>query len=87
MSPCPLVIARAEDLGITGHEGSDVLDADAALFARFEPIRREAGRRMGLGDVSDKVVPKFGVLAPPKGERRGSGALFHAVGRPIRRWP
>jgi len=72
----PMVIARAEDLGITGHEGSGALDADTELFARFEPIRREAGRRMGLGDVSDKVVPKFGVLASPKGEGAAAARYF-----------
>lgn len=72
----PMVIARAEDLGITGHESSQDLDADAALFARFEPIRREAGRRMGLGDVSDKVVPKFGVVAPAQGEAAAAARYF-----------
>lgn len=61
----PMVIARAKDFGLTGYEGSAELDANAELFARFEPIRREAGKRMGLGDVSDKVVPKFGIVAPP----------------------
>ncbi|MBM9593858.1 2-methylaconitate cis-trans isomerase PrpF family protein [Roseitranquillus sediminis] len=62
----PMVMARATDLGVTGHEPSAELDADADLFARFEPIRREAGRMMGFGDVSDKVVPKFGIVAEPQ---------------------
>lgn len=72
----PMVIARAEDLGITGHEGSVELDADTALFERFEPIRREAGRLMGLGDVSDKVVPKFGVIAAPKNDGAAAVRYF-----------
>lgn len=72
----PMVIARAEDLGITGHESSQDLDADAALFARLEPIRREAGRRMGLGDVSDKVIPKFGLAAAPKGAGTAAARYF-----------
>ncbi len=32
----------------------------------MEPIRREAGKRMGLGDVTDKVIPRFALLAPPR---------------------
>jgi 2-methylaconitate cis-trans-isomerase PrpF len=72
----PMVIARAEDLRITGHESSQDLDANAALFARLEPIRREAGRRMGLGDVSEKVVPKFGVIAAPHGEGAAAARYF-----------
>jgi hypothetical protein len=71
-----MVIARAEDLRITGHESSQDLDANAALFARLEPIRREAGRRMGLGDVSEKVVPKFGVIAAPHGEGAAAARYF-----------
>ncbi len=59
----PMCIARAEDFGITGHETRDELDNNAALFEKFEPIRIEAGKRMGLGDVTRSVVPKFGLLA------------------------
>jgi 2-methylaconitate cis-trans-isomerase PrpF len=29
-------------------------------------MRLEAGRRMGFGDVSDKVIPKVGLLSPPR---------------------
>ncbi len=62
----PMMIARAEDLGISGHESQDALDADTALFARMEPLRLEAGRRMGLGDVSGSVMPKIGLIAAPR---------------------
>jgi 2-methylaconitate cis-trans-isomerase PrpF len=54
----PLVILRARDLGLTGRETPAQLDADAALLARIEAIRRAAGQAMGLGDVSASVVPK-----------------------------
>ncbi|HEX7890766.1 MAG TPA: 4-oxalomesaconate tautomerase [Ramlibacter sp.] len=54
----PLVIMRARDLGLTGRESPLELDADAALLARIEAIRRAAGEAMGLGDVSASVVPK-----------------------------
>lgn len=61
----PMVIIRAKDLGKTGHESKTELDKDTALFQRMESIRRAAALRMGLGDVSKKVVPKLGLLAEP----------------------
>lgn len=64
----PMVIMRAQDLGRTGYEGKAETDADAALLARIEAIRRIAGERMGLGEVSSKVIPKVGLLAPPRGD-------------------
>ena len=54
----PLMIVRALDLGVTGREKPAVLDANTGLLDRLEKLRLEAGRRMGLGDVSDSVVPK-----------------------------
>ena len=60
----PMVIGRAEEFGITGYESAEALDADRALFERIESVRLEAGRAMGMGDVSKSVTPKFGLLAP-----------------------
>ena len=54
----PLVILRARDLGLIGREAPAELDANPALLARIEAIRRAAGEAMGLGDVSTSVVPK-----------------------------
>ena len=62
----PMVISRASDFGLTGYETRDELDANRDFYARMEPIRQEAGRRMGLGDVSASVTPKFGLLAPAR---------------------
>jgi 2-methylaconitate cis-trans-isomerase PrpF len=62
----PMVIARAADFGLTGYETPEELDANRAFYARMEPIRIEAGRRMGLGDVTKSVTPKFGILAPAR---------------------
>lgn len=61
----PMVLMRARDFGKTGHETKTEFDADADLFSRMEAIRRTAGERMGMGDVSGKVVPKLGLLAEP----------------------
>jgi len=63
----PMMLLRAEDLGKTGHETRTELDADSAFFSRIEALRREAGRRMGLGEVAGRVIPKVGILAAPRG--------------------
>jgi 2-methylaconitate cis-trans-isomerase PrpF len=62
----PMILLRAKDLGITGYEDRATINANKELFARIEPIRKEAGKMMGFGDVSDKVIPKVGLLSPPK---------------------
>ena len=61
----PVVVLRAGDMGITGYESRDALNADEELKARLEQIRLELGPRMNLGDVTDKVVPKLSMIAPP----------------------
>ena len=61
----PMVMMRAGDLGISGYDPGDIT-GNAALMQRIETIRLEAGRRMGLGDVAESVVPKVGILAPPR---------------------
>jgi len=60
----PMVIARAQSFGLTGYESVAELDANRAFYERMEAIRIKAGVAMGLGDVSQSVVPKFGLLAP-----------------------
>lgn len=62
----PVVAMRAKDLGRTGYETRDQLNADEELKARLESIRLKAGYLMNLGDVTDKVVPKMFLLSEPK---------------------
>lgn len=59
----PLVIARADAFGLTGKETPEELDENRAFYDRMEPIRRAAGERMGMGDVSKSVMPKFALLS------------------------
>jgi 2-methylaconitate cis-trans-isomerase PrpF/tripartite-type tricarboxylate transporter receptor subunit TctC len=54
----PLMIVRAASLGLSGRESPADLDADRVLLDRLESLRRAAGERMGLGDVSASVIPK-----------------------------
>ena len=63
-----MVIMRAGDLGLSGYDPGEITE-NAGLMGRIEKIRLEAGRRMGLGDVAESVVPKVSILAPPR--RRG----------------
>ena len=60
----PMVIARASDFGLTGYESAAELDENTDFFARMDAVRLKAGGLMGMGDVSQSVTPKFGLLAP-----------------------
>jgi 2-methylaconitate cis-trans-isomerase PrpF/tripartite-type tricarboxylate transporter receptor subunit TctC len=60
----PLMIMWASELGLTGRERPAELDANTALLEKIEVMRLEAGRRMGLGDVSGSVVPKPVIVSP-----------------------
>ena len=62
----PVALIRAEDLGATGHESPEALEADAALKARVERIRLAVGPKMNLGDVARKNVPKMCLISPPR---------------------
>ena len=59
----PMVFVRAKDVGLTGTEPPQAIDADRALSARLEAIRVEAARRMGI--PGSAAVPKVAVVAPP----------------------
>jgi len=61
----PVVVLRATDLGVSGYESPDELNANDNLKSRLEVIRIEAGRSMNLGDVVDKTVPKMCLVSPP----------------------
>lgn len=67
----PTVVLRAQDLGRTGYESREQLDADDALKARIEAIRLKAGPMMNLGDVTERTVPKMCLVSAP----REGGAL------------
>ena len=62
----PCVVLAASDVGVTGYEDRDALDADAAMKAKVEAIRLQSGWLMNLGDVKEKSVPKMMLVAPPR---------------------
>ena len=61
----PCVVVRASDMGITGAETPEALEANAPLKARLEALRLKCGPLMNLGDVSDKSVPKMTMVSAP----------------------
>jgi 4-oxalomesaconate tautomerase len=62
----PCIIMKAQDVGASGYESRDELDAAEDVKAVIEAIRLAAGERMNLGEVSEKSVPKMMLVAPPK---------------------
>lgn len=67
----PVVVVGAAELGISGYETCEELEANAGLRQRLEEIRLVAGEMMGLGDVSATTVPKLTLVASP----RAGGAI------------
>ncbi|MEO0398720.1 MAG: 4-oxalomesaconate tautomerase [Pseudomonadota bacterium] len=67
----PCIVIKATDVGVTGYETREQLDANSELKRRIEMIRLKAGPMMMLGDVTEKSVPKIMLIAPP----RAGGAL------------
>lgn len=61
----PIIMVNANDLGLSGRESAPELDAHPAMLERLEMIRRQAGLRMGLGDVSQSVLPKPVLVSAP----------------------
>lgn len=62
----PVVVLSAADLGMTGYESREDLDADEALKTKLESIRLQAGPMMNLGDVKEKSVPKMTLVSAPR---------------------
>ncbi|MEY3037565.1 MAG: hypothetical protein RL143_132 [Pseudomonadota bacterium] len=67
----PVVVMRASDMGITGTESREELEANSELRAKLEAIRLQAGPMMNLGDVTEKSVPKMSMVS----EATDGGAL------------
>lgn len=62
----PVVILKAADFGLGGHESPADIEANDAVKQRVERIRLELGPRMNLGDVANKTVPKMSLVAPAR---------------------
>jgi hypothetical protein len=75
------VFLDARDLGMTGTESPDAIEADPARMALLDALRRKAGVMMGLAATPEKVglaLPKIAVVAPPAAYHALDGAAFTA---------
>jgi 4-oxalomesaconate tautomerase len=61
----PVILIQAADLGISGYEPPEELEANQDLKDRLEAIRIEMGPKMGLGPVQDASVPKMCLVSAP----------------------
>lgn len=62
----PVVLLKAQDLGISGYESCEELSSNESLRKKIEDIRLQVGSMMNLGDVTNKVVPKMSIISPAK---------------------
>jgi 4-oxalomesaconate tautomerase len=61
----PVVVVAASSFGKTGYESIAELEGDEELNKAVQELRLEAGKAMGLGDVSATTVPKISLVARP----------------------
>jgi 2-methylaconitate isomerase len=74
----PTIFLNAQDLGYTGTELQEAINADPKALAMFETIRAHGSLRMGLiKDISEAATrqhtPKVAFVAPPKDYTASSG--------------
>ena len=62
----PVVVMRAADLGLSGDETCEELEANESLRVKLEEMRMVAGELMGLGDVSKSTIPKMTMVSRPR---------------------
>lgn len=62
----PVVLIRADDVGCTGYESPEQLEANIELKVLLESIRLQAGPLMNLGDVQERTVPKMCLISAPR---------------------
>lgn len=86
----PLVFVRWEDLGLTGDELPDEIDANSELLARLEAVRAQAGVHIGLTKSADEStalspsVPKLAMVGPARDYPLPSGAVQWAADTTLR---
>ena len=75
----PAVFVAASDLGLTGAESPDAIEARADLMALLDRIRRIAGVAMGLAATEDAVSlanPRVALVAGPTAARTLDGSCW-----------
>jgi 2-methylaconitate cis-trans-isomerase PrpF len=60
----PMVLFRATDFGLTGHEAAQTLTENTRLTEQLDALRIECGNRMGISSPEKMVIPKPVLIAP-----------------------
>jgi 2-methylaconitate cis-trans-isomerase PrpF len=82
----PAVFVDARDLGLTGAESPDAIEARADLMALLDRIRRIAGVAMGLAATEDAVSlanPRVALVAGPTVARMLDGSVLDPAGHDV----
>jgi 2-methylaconitate cis-trans-isomerase PrpF len=80
----PLVFVLAADIGMTGKEGPEEIDANPSLLALLEIIRGGAATKLGFVEKVEEstwkspTVPKMTIVAPPADYTTASGETIRA---------
>lgn len=80
------VFVAAADMGLTGTEGPDVIEAMPGVMARLDAIRRQAGVLMGMAARPEELGlfnPRIAVIASPADFRGLDGQHYPAAGHDI----
>lgn len=82
----PAVFVAAEELGLTGAESPEAIEARADLMALLDRIRRAAGVAMGLGATPEAVglaSPRVALVAGPVAARTLDGQVLDPAGHDV----
>jgi 2-methylaconitate cis-trans-isomerase PrpF len=80
----PLVFVRAADVGMSGTEGPEEINANSSLLTLLETIRGEAAKKLGFVERIEEsawkspTVPKMTIVAPPADCSGVSGETIRA---------
>lgn len=77
----PVVFVTASDLGLHGNESPDAMEANPALMARLDRLRRAAGVMMGMAPAPAAIGlanPKIAIVSAPAAFRALDGRTFDA---------
>ena len=68
----PVVLIRAADMGISGTETPDALNANTTLTEKLHRLRLQIGPKMNLDNVESLAVPKMCLISVPQ-----QGGVIH----------
>jgi hypothetical protein len=86
----PLTFVRWEDLGLTGAETPDAIDADADLLRRIEAVRAAAAVQVGIAATPEEAtrdvpsVPKLSLVGAPRPYTTAKGESLGAEDHDLR---